>query len=210
MRRDAHSSLSLSYNESEAKERGMRLEDVTYDFETDQWVAQRLIKARWIDRELPPPVEPPKPGHWIRTPAKGHLRESYYSSIGLTAAIAFTALVYSLVNVINLLTLTSAFVLWIGIPIALCWATRPNQLQASTDDLRLLEDPEDRDTCLVEVVIVRDGEPVGADRGVAWFENGRLLFNGARTSFAIGGEDVLPRRQWASRGGDRRIDTSLS
>jgi hypothetical protein len=188
----------------------MHLDDVTYDFDTDQWVAQRLIKARWIDRELPPPVEPPKPGHWIRKPARHHLREKFYGPIGLTAVASFAALVYALTVNFSWLISISAAVLWIGVPFALYMATRPVYLAASANDLRLLEDPEDRDTCLVEVAIFRDGECVGADRGVAWFENGRLLFNGARTSFAIGGEDVLPRREWAARGGNATIDAAMA
>jgi hypothetical protein len=69
--------------------------------------------------------------------------------------------------------------------------TRPRM-----DDLRLMENPDDPDVCLVDVDIVVDHESVGRDRGVVWFEGGRLLFTGHRTSFALGGEDVVPDERW--------------
>jgi hypothetical protein len=188
----------------------MALDDITYDFDTDQWVVHRLIKARWIERELPPPFRPPKPGRWIKKPIKRHLREKAYGPLGFGALGTSTVLAYALSNNVGWLVGLTSSLLWIGLPCALYFATRPNHLSATDEDLRLLEDPYDKDTCLVEVMIVRDGECVGADRGVAWFDGGRLMFNGARTSFAIGGEDVLPRREWEIRGGSVKIDTCLT
>ncbi len=71
---------------------------------------------------------------------------------------------------------------------------RPRRLRAS--DLRLLEDPDDPDVCLVEMEVFVGHESVGHDRGVAWFAEGRLLYSGHRTSFALGGEDVMPEVCW--------------
>lgn len=65
-----------------------------------------------------------------------------------------------------------------------------------TADFRLLENPDDPDVCLVEASIVVDYLTIGRDRGVGWFEDGRLLFSGHRTSFALGGEDVASEDRW--------------
>ena len=61
----------------------------------------------------------------------------------------------------------------------------------------LLEDPDDRNVCLVAVTIVRNRLTVGRDRGAAWFEGGALHFSGERTSFIVGGENVLPQSRWS-------------
>ncbi len=47
----------------------------------------------------------------------------------------------------------------------------------------------------IEIVILRQGRELGADRGVAWFEDGLLNFNGTATSFAIAAEDIVPRKK---------------
>lgn len=188
----------------------MRLSDVTYDFDTDEWVAHRLIQARWLDRELPPPVEPPKLGQWTKKPIQRSRSDKHYGRIAIGAVVAFAVLGYALTQEVGWLIALASSSLWVGLPAFLYFALRRGPHTATRDDLRLLEDPEDRDTCLVEIMVVRDGKCVGADRGVAWFDGGRLMFNGARTSFAIGGEDVLPRREWAGRGGNVKIDTCLA
>ena len=77
----------------------------------------------------------------------------------------------------------------------LAFVGRSNRSWATERDVGLLEHPEDPDVCLVEARILREGVLVGKDRGAVWFEGGRLLFSGHRTSFAIGGEDVLPFAQ---------------
>ena len=62
----------------------------------------------------------------------------------------------------------------------------------TSNDLMLYENPDDLDLCLVEASFLKNGRTTGRDRGVVWFSEGRLLFCGHRTSFALGGEDVLP------------------
>jgi hypothetical protein len=47
----------------------------------------------------------------------------------------------------------------------------------------------------VEIVVKRRGKALGADRGVVWFDQGRLGFSGERTSFLLAREDlILPEK----------------
>ena len=161
-------------------------DDLYYDFDRDAWIEVPGIHARWSERELPTPALPPAPGVWLRPP--GRFRKEYLQlslawmgvALLLIALVAHRFLLLPLAGgVIGLAHLVAIF----GCP-------------PRAADRRLLEDPDDLDVCLVDIRINRDRRPVGLDRGVAWFEGGRLMFNGHRTSFAIGGEDILPRSQW--------------
>jgi len=57
----------------------------------------------------------------------------------------------------------------------------------------------------IEIVILREGEPLGADRGFAWFEEGLLHFNGAATSFTLAAEDIVPRKKVGKRAPYRNL-----
>jgi hypothetical protein len=68
------------------------------------------------------------------------------------------------------------------------------------------------ESTLARIEIEIDGVIIGEDRGVLWAEGGRLLFNGHRTSFALGGELFIrhkagePRRiRWFSAIRDKGI-----
>jgi hypothetical protein len=179
----------------------MRLDEVTYDFDRDEWVAHRLIQARWIERELPPPVVAPTQGLWHSSPIRPRITRR---TLWTAAPVALLLLYEFGVFIASAGTDTSAFgltVFWAIICFAIYGLSKvvpkPMRIPATDEDCRLLEDPTDQDTCLVQVTIFRAGQKVGEDRGVAWFDGGRLLFNGRSTSFAVGGEDVLPRRLWA-------------
>jgi hypothetical protein len=68
-----------------------------------------------------------------------------------------------------------------------------DRAEVREDDRMLLADLNDPDAKLVVLTVQVDGAVTGEDVGVIWFENGRLLFNGNRTSFSIRRDDlVLP------------------
>ncbi len=164
----------------------MKRDELYYDFDRDAWIETPGIHAHWSDRDLLPPTHPPAPGKWLRPPRRFRMFLLLWPLMLLTQVLMLLALVWK------------AFVL---VPVAAAVMGIFQLLNAyrsppSAVDRRLLENPDDLDVCLVEVTINRNGRTVGVDRGAAWFGEGRLLFSGHATSFAIGGEDVLPRSQW--------------
>ncbi len=184
----------------------MRLDEFGYDFERDEWVAHRLLQARWIERELPAPALAPSPGIWHakKFPLNNHY---YFSHIGLcfVTLLGCLLIAYVCLNGLDRFALFGTIVVSLLLPPILSKIVRRRTLDATSMDRRLIEDPWDLDVCLVEIEIYRNGPLIGVDRGVAWFESGRLLFNGMRTSFAIGGEDVQPRRLWTEVARTTRI-----
>lgn len=60
----------------------------------------------------------------------------------------------------------------------------------SEEDKALLDDAPG--PWLVEVEIVQSGYVTGQDRGAMWMEGDRLVFNGHRSSFALGSDDLIP------------------
>lgn len=168
-----------------------------YDFEQDIWVSHRLIQARWIDRELPEPDTAPTQGKWHGKPGKALDHHHVTNAMACLAVLGGWLFAYSFYNGLLGPLYFSLGILFGIVPLTFYAVSRPSRLRATARDRRLIEDPWDLDTCLVEVAIYRPQALVGIDRGVAWFDSGRLLFNGSLTSFAIGGEDVQPRRFWA-------------
>lgn len=189
----------------------MRLSDVMYDFERDEWVAYRLIHARWVSRELPPPFEEPQKGRWYGKPDTGRRRLKWSTASVIASIPAFYGFGWFVMSDGKDLGQIAFGTLFVGLSVVVNRLSRlvpaGSTAIASPEDLLLLEDPEDRDTCLVEITIFKEGREIGRDRGVAWFDSGRLMFNGHRTSFAIGGEDVLPRRLWVRQ---PNIDRTLA
>ncbi len=87
--------------------------------------------------------------------------------------------------------------LWVVIACVLAHAFMIEE-KARPSDRALLEDPGDAEVFVVVVRVSRDALPnrEDADRGAAWLAEGKLFFSGHRTSFVLGGEDVLPNREW--------------
>lgn len=97
---------------------------------------------------------------------------------------------------------------WLGVPIAVCFGAFaivfdlrrgvPVLSPPAPEDpaLDLLEDPDDPSVCLVTIGVYQNGYLTGTDRGVAYIEDGALIFAGDRTSFVIGGQDLLPRDKY--------------
>lgn len=176
-----------------------------YDFEKDEWVEPALIHAVWSSKELPAPSTKPDVGKWHGKPGRLTFRDWLRILLQprfesrTSAIIALSCLM----TIVFGAALVNAFVFGLGfcgmiglLAYLVIIGLRPEISPASDKDLCLLEDPTDIDLCLVEITIWRREQPVGKDRGLVWFGEGRLLFSGRRTSFAVGGEDVLPLSQW--------------
>ena len=178
---------------------GQRPEELTYDFERDVWVADAFVESTWRERELPSPVESPSPGAWHRAEPSSPWR-SWGTRLGRLPTMSRRGLVGAFGLFFLSAFVSAPLLMAVGFVLLLCGMSfsLPNGLWASERDLTLLEDPRDQDVCLVEVTIFNGSATVGIDRGVAWFDGGRLLYSGHRTSFAIGGEDVLPRSAWSN------------
>jgi hypothetical protein len=58
-------------------------------------------------------------------------------------------------------------------------------------DRDLIEDPNDRSTFLVEMILEQNERKTPADRGVVWFADDALCYSGHATSFRVGRQDVL-------------------
>ena len=174
----------------------MEAGSLTYDFAKDAWTEDAFVMVRRGEGERPAPDREPAPGRWFAeaSPAKPRERFGISEDLrNLAAAALFALLVVAFLAVPSLAPRMLAAVLLVVLALMLlAFAGRERHPEAEPRDVGLLEHPEDPDVCLVEIRIVRNGEPVGKDRGALWFEGGRLLFSGHRTSFAIGGEDVLP------------------
>lgn len=166
-----------------------KAERLVFDFETNAWVLPDAFNTRAVGREvaLPERETAPAPGRWIKPPdaerASAWSILAAWSGIGLVVAAIVT---HSFLAP----TLGLPLVAFFG---ALQAIRREGGTRPTREDLRLLESPDDPDVCLVALTIAHDGGTVGRDRGVAWFEGGRLLYSGHRTSFALGGEDVVPQ-----------------
>lgn len=67
--------------------------------------------------------------------------------------------------------------------------------QRFSRDLEFSDRPEGVEEFAVEIVVNRRGRALGADRGVIWFDQGRLGFSGENTSFLLACDDlILPRK----------------
>ena len=168
---------------------------LVFDFETNAWVHPDAFNARAKGHEiaLDAPDTTPAEGRWNKPRlAKKPTPVSAVFLVWLSTALVVASIVLN-----SLLPVVLAV-------LAAILAAVLNESAAGTDlrigdaDQRLLEDPDDPDVCLVLLTIRRDGRRVGTDKGAVWFADGLLLYSGHRTSFAIGGEDVLPRANWSA------------
>ncbi len=166
-----------------------------FDFKMNAWVRDDFLSRRIL--ELSAPSVPPREGYWVTPAAKPRRSIRYRATIAL--AVAAIAMVWAWIgpggSAIVAMGVVFCLLAWTNLP--------PPTPRAKPDDFRLMEVADDPDVCLVNATIVFDGRKIGTDRGVAWFSDGAMLFSGRRTSFAIGGEDVLPRSYWSEYGRER-------
>lgn len=158
-------------------------EDLFYDFERDAWIEEPGIHTKWNEQDLPAPAVPPKDGAWLKPPPRFYVEKLRVPLVVATLALSYLALRFAWFYLVcAVAALQCLFIL--------ASTYRPRLSKA---DRRLIEDPDDLDVCLVDVKIMSNRRIIGVDRGIVWFGEGRLLFSGHRTSFALGGEDILPR-----------------
>ncbi len=173
-----------------------------FDFAKNAWVLADAFNVRAQGREfvLAAPEGESSPGRWNR-PASAKTGSSPWvvAAVWLVVSLIVTAVVAGSL-------LPTVPVVLIGM---IAESYRVAEIVRSgrptREDLRLFEDPDDPDVCLVFLTIVCNGESVGTDRGVAWFADGCLLYSGHRTSFAIGGEDVLSKAEHGTTGVALRV-----
>lgn len=175
-------------------------EQTRFDFGANAWVRDDFLTRRTV--EIAAPEVPPAEGRWVVAPERQVRSRGSRIAVAIALMLLVDGFLYH-----GLSGLFWAFV-WDTVGL-LVWSNLAptGPAGAGPDDLRLFETSDDPDVCLVEVTIVHDDHEVGTDRGVAWFEDGALLFSGAKTSFAIGGQDVLPRSFWGEYG--RECATAL-
>lgn len=101
--------------------------------------------------------------------------------------------ILSLYGDASLIAKTGPLLLFAPGPIFLLGAILKNSFaldrKAKPADLALLEDAQTT-VYLVELMIIRDTEVAGKDRGVLGLLNGALFFNGQKCSFQIGSQDL--------------------
>ena len=172
---------------------------LTYDFDADVWTEDAFVMVRRGEGERPAPEREPRPGRWFAPEGDPPERRPFEIAEPFrdrAIAALFVLLAFGFLNVWTMgVPVFGALFTTLLLLMALGFTGRSSRPPATQRDVALLEHPEDPDVCLVEVHILRDGVSVGRDRGAVWFEGGRLLFSGHRTSFAVGGEDVLPFAQ---------------
>lgn len=166
----------------------------TFDFHTGVWVRadpttpRESFEIAAAERAYTEPA----PGRWTKPAAPQRSDER------LMALLLWTFVTFAIAAIV----VRSLALLAVGtVPFALLCALaarRSRDLSVTAADRRLLEDPDDRDVCLLHLTIIHGEREIGRDKGVVWFSHGALLYNGHRTSFAIGSEDVLPMSQWSS------------
>lgn len=152
-----------------------------FDFETNRWngPASQPPGSEIVPRDgLWIAPEPPKP------PVPFHLK-----------AVMATFMAVSIVATLVTGGALFPFIIFTGL-ISIVALSPPNDskgvFMATDRDRQLLEDENDLEVCLAVVEIYVDRREIGRDRGIAWFSSDRLCFTGHRTSFAIGGQDILP------------------
>ncbi|RYG40241.1 hypothetical protein EON79_22945 [bacterium] len=157
-----------------------------FDFERNAWTDRPSTLE--VHDEAP---RPPSPGRWFfsakprpRTYPWSLAASALASAVMLAAFVAGHGVLVFLAGALCILLCACAY------------RIDRSRLRGRYPDAYLLEDPEDRNVCLVEIAIVRAGREIGEDRGAAWFRGDTLYYSGFRTSFVIGGENVLPKAHW--------------
>lgn len=167
---------------------------LVFDFQTNRWVHPDEFNswAKGRESDLAPPESDPAEGRWYRPEKPAAPIWPLVVLLGWGAVfLIFFGLAFRSLGLVAGGAVAAAAALLVQD------VRRAINLRITRSDRRLLEDPDDLDVCLVHLQIFRDGRSVGKDKGVVWFADGLLLYSGHRTSFAIGGEDVLPRAFWS-------------
>ncbi len=67
------------------------------------------------------------------------------------------------------------------------------QAEAAEADRILKDEFGEGEGWLVDLKILQGGSPTGEDRGMLWFEDGKMVFSGHRTSFALSSDQARGR-----------------
>lgn len=176
----------------------------SYDLDANAWVRRA---ADTLSGDVEPGALAPRLGVWSSSPPKP--RVWLGQKLPPRQLIIFVGI--AAVAVVGLAWLLNFRFTFLLVPLqAMLGVASPSGNSAKPQDRRLLENEEDANVCLVGIAIRRDGKLVGRDRGVVWFSDGGLYFNGHRTSFVIGGQDVIPSEEHRrNRDGQKPSDRVL-
>lgn len=173
----------------------------SYDLDANAWVRRA---ASTLSSEVEPGEIDPRPGHWSGPAPSGAKRRLPFFSLLLIGVLAE--------GVASLLHFHTSFpIALVPIMVAVLYMVH-KESTATKRDLALIEDEDDKEICLVRVTIRTSGHSVGVDRGVVWFSDQRLFFSGHRTSFVLGGQDLIPRLEWSNLklpGGLKELSDSM-
>jgi hypothetical protein len=159
----------------------------SYDLDANAWVRRA---ADTLSADVEPGALAPAKGIWSSYEPANSDRRFLYLNIGATV-ISLCCLVVSVYIHSGFFTFMAGLILTQTFTTTLAG----KHLSPTKRDLRLLEDENDADVCLVSLSIRSGGKGIGEDRGVVWFSEGRLFYSGHRTSFVLGGQDVVPRSE---------------
>ena len=158
-----------------------------FDFERNEWVGAPNAARPDLVRH-----EPPAPGRWTKPPPPEVPNRWIVPGV-VALLVSLIVAAFALQSPLPLLGVGACVVLARDLP----KTRRVSERKITDADRRMIEDPDDKDVCLVLITIVRDWRTVGEDKGVVWFADGRIFFSGHRTSFVLGGEDLLPKERWS-------------
>lgn len=166
-----------------------------YDFEGKGWT----IPDPYQKADLPSDAtgDHPNESEWKEIGNVPSLQDLKSWWLGL-AIFAFIWLAHSLAQGFPewIFVISALFLVAVGAGISKWVAGLSRNVRKKLD--YLIEDPTDEEVCLVSIVLRRG--VVGSigsdlwlarDEGIALFEDNALIFIGLRTSFRIGGQDVL-------------------
>jgi len=160
----------------------------SYDLDANAWVRRA---ADTLSADVEPGALAPAKGLWSSSPPKPNgSRRIRILAVTLLALLGLAASTQTNISILLRFGLMITVVM-----VILLVTVVANGDHATEKDLQLLEDEDDPNVCLVEIAMESDKRLVGKDRGVVWFSDGRLFYNGHRTSFVIGGQDVLQGKE---------------
>lgn len=135
-------------------------------------------QAKWL------PTSPSEKQPWWTTPI---LSKAVLSLGGFTLLLGIVALPYD--------RMIAGPLLFVGCLLhGASWylsSLRRSRVTVEDDGNDLIEDPDDPDVFLVKIKIVQDGIVTGEDRGAAYIEDNAFVFAGEKTSFIVGGQDLI-------------------
>lgn len=84
-----------------------------------------------------------------------------------------------------------AFYVTIALLLLAVWLFLNPKKNVTDEERALLAPFEPENGWIVEISVLQERTITGRDRGILWFEDGKLNFAGAHTSFAIGRADII-------------------